>query len=232
MAGKGRDNKKPTAAAAGSPKSAFDVAQGKYKAGQLSSLKKDNRIQLWLLGLACGVYVMYFKKFNNDHEPFVGPVYKTLQDDPAKMEEHGIVGLPFRKGLDGITPLPQDDISTYSWRQMLVICGKDNNTESAREEAANRFVLFLNTEGMQANFRYPRRFRFAGDKTEETMLPADTALLDSDVISVMMAAYPTTSLDELKTFPDIMEDFWSDVERGSAVMDAYVGDDQGVDEQV
>ena len=221
MAGTKSPKGKGPAAAAGSPKSAFSVAKGQYKAGQLSSAKKDNRTQLWLLALACGVYVMYFKKYNKDEEPFVGPIWRLLQDDPSKMEEHGIVGLPFRKGADGVTALSQDSVSTYSWRQMLVICGKDNNTEQERSEAATRFVQFLNTDTVQVCFTYPRRFRLAGDKTEDTMLPADSVLLDNDVISVMMAAYPTTSLDELKGCADIMAEFWTDTTRGAAEMDAF-----------
>jgi len=211
------------------PSSAF--ATGKYKGDSpLKPGKKDVRHLLFVLGLCNGIVLAWLKKYNLDQEPFLNYDYQLLNDSPATMEDLGINAVVHRKGADGATAMTQTPTSTYNWRQMVLIIGEDSNTATARRELADRLIAHFNNNANTANYQYPRKVRFGSDLTGRVFRPADHGLLDIDVLGLMMAAYPTTPLEELATFDDIMSTFWTNIERGREVMAAHVAGQEGADD--
>jgi len=203
------------------PASVFE--SGKYKGDSpLKPGKKDVRHLLFVLGLCNGIVLAWLKKYNLDQEPFLNHDYQLLHDSPATMEDLGINAVVHRKGPDGATALTQTPTSTYNWRQMVLIVGEDQNTPHARMEIAAKLVAHFNNNANSANYQYPHKVKFGSDLTGGQLRPVDHALLDIDVLGLMMAAYPTTSLEELATFDDIMSTFWTSVERGREVIAAHV----------
>ena len=91
------------------PTSAFGTGKFKRSPEFLKGVKKDNRHKLVMQGLQKGVIVGYMTKFKNkEEEPFGGPYFKMLQDNPDLMEQLGIDAILFQKGVDGDTAMPQN----------------------------------------------------------------------------------------------------------------------------
>ena len=203
------------------PASAF--ATGKYKGDSpLKPGKKDTRHVLLVLGLCNGIVLAWLKKYNFDQEPFLNHDFQLLHDSPATMEDLGINAVVHRKGENGGTALTQSPTSTYNWRQMVIIVGEDQNTTHTRKEIAAKLVAHFNNNANSANYQYPRKVKFGTDMTGGVLRPVDHAVLDIDVLGLMMAAYPNTPLDELATFDGIMSTFWTSVERGREVIAAHL----------
>lgn len=75
----------------------------------------------------------------------------------------------------------------------------------------------MNINQNEQNYKYPQKIRLANDLTANNgpIPPADTRLLDQDVVNLMIACYPHVALHELLLeYEDIMCQFWSDSKHG------------------
>jgi len=218
-------NKKPA------PKSAFAVG-GKIGSPEIKGASKDNRHWVIVEGIQNGVVVLHFKKFNCDEDPFWTPYAKFLDDNPEVKEELGINAIVYRKGEDGSTALPNAPGSEYSWKQLVILVGEDQNTAAHRKEVAQKIISHFNEKATHEMFRYPRKAKFGRDVTSVPPRPVDGALLDREVIGLIMAAYPdVTPIMDLTECEDIMETFWTDVNHGAEVMESYVSGADGENEE-
>jgi hypothetical protein len=216
--GKGGGGKSP-------PKSNFASA-GKFKKSPdfMKNMKKDNRHWLIGEGHSAGIATMYFKKFNKDEEAYIGPWLKLLDDNPEMKEELGIDAILFRRGEDGNTALTQNPETDYAWRIMVFVIGEDNNTVERREQLMNGVIAHFNLHANAPLFRYPRKCRFGIDRTEDPMTSCGSALLNKDVIGLLLSAYSDNTLEDLKGYDEIMKAFWGSVEDGVQAIDEYVID--------
>lgn len=203
------------------PQSAFK--SGQYKGTTPLKGRKDIRHHLIVEGFQNGIVLAYMEKHSSEEEPFLGPDYRILAEDPNVGEELGINAVVFRKGLDGISPMPQAPGSSYHWRQFLLIVGEDNNTADMRRTIAEVLVAHFNANATTEFYQYPRKVKFHEDRTPSLLEPVDKGLLDEDVIGIMMAAYPGETLVTLQTYPEIMASFWSDADHGREVMEGSAG---------
>jgi len=204
------------------PQSAFNSGKFKKSPDFLKNMKKDNRHLVMVEGLQGGIVVAYFRKFNNDEEPFLGPYVKFLDDNPDVMENLEIAAIRYRRGIDGRSPMAQYPGTTWGWRQFIFVTGEDENTVEHREEIATRLLDHYNSKATTDLFPYPRKAKFGDDLTSQPMRSVDAALLDRDVIGMMSAAYPDTALTDLRDYEDIMACFWEDIEAGGEVIENYV----------
>ena len=210
------------------PKSSFKT--GKFTGKTPLKGKQDNRTGLNFMGLKPGAVAFWLKKHNSEEEPFFNYDYKLLADNPSIMEELGINAIVPRKGIDGETPRKLSTTSHYNWRQFLCIVGEDNNTPAKRKALAAKLVAHFNANANTCNYEYPRKVKFVHDLTGSTPRPADAALLDTDVIGLMLAAYEDTPIEEVSTFDDIMCHFWTSIAHGRDVVAAHVEATQAEDE--
>ena len=205
------------------PKSA--LSGGKYKSPILGKGKKDSRNQVWMKGMQENVAVGWLKKSNREEEAFAAYDMELLHNQPELLETLGINAILFRKGTDGATPMPQSATSSYSWRQFLCVLGEGNTPEGRRAFAMN-LIDHLNNNATSEHYQYPKKYKFGGDLTATPMETVDTALLDEDVMGVMLAAYPTTSIADLVTFEDVMERFWSDIDHGREFLEQNANEEE------
>lgn len=203
------------------PASAFK--SGKFKGDTpLKGGRKDNRHILEHEGFQNGIVISFLKKFNADEEPYFLHDYQLLRDSPDVMEELGINAVLSRKGIDGETPKKQSVTSNYDWKCFVHIVGEDSNTPTKRKALIAKELAHFNSNANSANYTYPRKIKAGNDATNNRALRTiDCALLDCDVVGLMLAAYPDTPLEELAEFDEIMSTFWSDAEHGRAVLEAY-----------
>ena len=203
------------------PKSAFN-SPGKF-GSPIKVGKKDNRNVLDFEGVDKGVMNAYVKKHNAEEEAFMSYDMRLLNDNPGIMEELGINAILSRKGVDGETAMKQSATSTYNWRQFVFIIGEDDNTPANRKALASKLVAHFNSNANSANYQYPRKIKLGEDLTQSPCRPVDSILLDTDVLGMMLAAYPDTPLEELATFDEIMGGFWTDIEHGREVALGHAG---------
>jgi hypothetical protein len=163
------------------------------------------------MGLKPGAVVFWLQKYNAEEEPFFNYDYKLSADNPGIMEELGINAIVAHKGTDGETPKKQSSRSHYNWRQFLCIVGEDNNTPAKCKAFAAKLVAHFNANANTHNYEYLHKIKFTGDHTGFTSCPADAALLDEDVIGLMLAAYKDTPIEEVAAFDDIMHRFWTSI---------------------
>ena len=67
-------------------------------------------------------------------------------------------------------------------------------------------MLLLHIFNLHANkplFKYPVKARFAGDLTGSDIMPVSSAILNKDVVGLMLAAFPTTPIEDLAGFREI-----------------------------
>ena len=217
----GKDNqrhnvaKKATISKSSAPQSVF--AKGAYKS-PIAKGRKDSRHLLFVEGMQEGIVVLYLKKANRDEEPYLRYDMDLLYNSPDKLEELGINCIVHRRGCNGDTAKPQGPASEYYWRQFLCIIGEEANTVDGRREQANTLIEYLNRNAVTPNYQFPKKVRFGGDNTSEPMGRVDGVLRDADVLGVMVAAYPSTSVVEMATYDDIMDKFWNDIEYGKEVL--------------
>lgn len=185
------------------------------------SPNKDNRNQLHYKGTKEGVVGFWVKKHNTDEEPFLLYDIQFLRNNDQTREELGIALITTRKGHDGATALLQSPGSSYNWTLWVMLLGDDQNTAANRKDAAKKLLEYFNANANSQNYTYPRKMKLGADHTGSRKGPVDTLLLDKDVIGLMAAAYPTTPLDELIEFKEIMQTFWMDVAHGKEVVENY-----------
>lgn len=206
------------------PKSAF--SSGKFKGVTPLKGKKDIRHLLHYEGLQNGVVVAFLQKYNAPEEPFFAYDYKFLNDNPEDMEELGINAIVFRRGSFG-EPLKQSPTSTYNWRQFVLIVGEANNTPHKRKEAMKKLVDHFNENATTANYQYPRKVKLGSDYTTSSPAPNNSSMLDTDVIGLMMAAYPNTPLSEVANFDGVMASFWESPDYGRNILEGYEEEETG-----
>ena len=202
-----------------SPVSAFNGGKYKNSPPGLSGAK-DKCNKLIVEGLQQGVVVVHVKKHNKEEEAFIGYDIHFLEENMDVMEELGINAIVMRKGIDGETPLVQSPGSSYHWKQFLLIVGEAANTKEGRAQLALKLVKHFNTNAATAEmYQYPTKMRFFKDITFNKPRPVDSCLLDADVVGLMGAAFPSLELEELVTYTDIMQGFWTNIEHGKEVME-------------
>lgn len=214
-----KKNSSKSPAAKKGPKSAFS---GKYTASPSGLGKKDGRNVVMFEGLQGGMMILYVKKGSKMEEAFITPTIDYLQQNGELMEEIGVNAILYRKGADGKTEMPKGPKSTYSWKQLLMIVGEDNNTVAGRREAAKVVVEFFNkcVVDEELDYKFQTKTRLGTDETCDPPRSVDSCLLDSDVVALMKEAYPDVEMEELKDYNDIMETFWSDIEHGKEVVES------------
>lgn len=228
MPPKGKGNNKGPATP---PKSAF--GKGKFTGVVASTGKKDKRNILMYQGLKEGVMVAYLKKGGSgsvEEEPFFHYDYKELTDNPDIMESLGINAILNRRGDQGDEPMKQSATSSYNYRLFLLIIGEDNNTPRERKAIAMRLIAHFNDNANTQNYQYPTKVKLGEDLTTPEKRPIDSVLMDADVVNLMLACYPSTSVGSLVGWPQIMGNFWSDVERGAQIMQSLATGDEGADD--
>lgn len=186
--------------------------------------KKDGRNVLMYEGLQQGMMIIYVKKASKAEEAYLSPTLDYLQEHEEIMKEVGINAILYRKGANGTTEMPKAPKSMYSWKQLLVIIGEDNNTPEGRRVAAKDVIEFLNkcTDDKDLEYQFPTKTRLGKDETCDPRRAVDSCLLDSDVAALMKEAYPETEMEELMEYQDIMETFWTDIEHGKEVVNGFM----------
>ena len=201
------------------PKSAF--SGGKFSS-PIGRAKKDVRYELFVRGVKEGIVVVYFKKPGMEQEPYLNYDYTFLNENPDVRAELSINCLYFRKGVDGVTPLPQTPTSRYSWKQLVCVIGSESNTSQERRALADRIIAHCNSHANTANYLYPKHVKFGEDLTGDILSSVDQVLLDNDVVSMMQSAYPTLPIQSFTTFEEIMTNFWTDPVHGEGVLATFV----------
>ena len=130
----------------------------------------------------------------------------------------------YRKGEDGETGMKQCPGSDFSWRMFVFIVGEDNNTEENRKEIADKLIIDFNLHATPVLFKYPKKAKFGDDITAAPMRTLDACLLDSDVIGMMLAAFPDTSLDKISEYGEIMSAFWMNKDHGEEVIEKHISE--------
>ena len=190
-------------------------SKGAYKATPPGMSGKDNRNVMMYEGLQQGIMIAYAKKANKNEGAFIGPSVSLIENTPEVMDELWINAIVPRKGDDGTTPLKNTPSVPFNWKQFVMIIGEDNNSLAGRKAAIKKLVNQINSNVHDAGmYQYPTEMKIGQDLTQEPLRAADVHLLDNDVIALMMAAYPTLSLEELTEDEVIMATFWTDVSRG------------------
>jgi len=163
--------------------------------------------------------IVYFQKFNAEEDVFWQPWSKHLDENPEVKGELKISAVVCCNGEDGQTEMPNAPGSEHGWRQLLCVIGEDANTP-VREEVAKKIASNFNDFAAHHNFCYPHHTRIGRDLTEAPERAVDLALLDKEVIGLVLAAYPSTPLEELKEFEEITGAFCSNMEHGAQALDA------------
>ena len=201
------------------PISAFGTGKFKPNISTLTS-KKDKRNQLVVEGLQQGIIVAWIKKHNVDEEAFIGPDIRYLTDNMEVMENLGIGAIFARRGIDGETPMKQNPKSTYQWKQFVFLVGESGNTQENRSKLATNLAVHFNTnEHTIAEYKYPRKTKFLKDITREPPRSVDACFLDSDVLKLMSAAFPTWELDEIAVYDNIVSGFFTNMEHGKRMIE-------------
>ena len=159
-----------------------------------------------------------------EQEPYLNYDYRFLTENPDVRAELGINCVYFRKGVDGVTALPQTPTSQYSWKQLVCVIGSESNTSQERHALADRIIAHFNSHANTANYMYPKRVKFGKDLTRDVLSSVDQVLLDYDVVSMMQSAYPTLPVQSFTTFQEIMTNFWTDPVHGNDVLAAFVAE--------
>ena len=195
--------------------------------------KKDPRHQYITKGYKGGIIQAWLKKHNKNEEAFAAPFLMELDSDEEACKSINCNGVFQRRGEDGKTPLPQAEGSTWGWRSLLFIVDEEENTPKKRKELADAVIAKFNEKATTAHYRYPRKFKWGKDVTEDDMACVDTdGLLDGDIIRLMSHAFShAMSLEEMTTNEDVMKLFWSDMSTGAAVVNEHVLSHQGQEEE-
>jgi hypothetical protein len=183
----------------------------------------DRRHKVMVEILASGIIIVYMVKANVEEEPFLHYDYNYFKENAQRLRELGFVAIMNRRGVNGDTYLPQTTGGRYPWRILVAVVGEQNSTTQKCMQLANGVVAHLNTHANTACYRYPTLFRFGRNLTQPGILRTpDVYLLDSDVLAMMDAAYVNHTLRDLATFDAIIIKWWSDLDYGRTVMEAYV----------
>jgi hypothetical protein len=177
--------------------------------------QKDYRHKMYYTAISCGVLLLWFEKATKVEEPYLLYDYNQLRDHHDLKTRLGILGVCDRKGA-GKEPLKQSESSKYPWKQLIVPIAGHHNTPDGRKHVVSKILNHMNINQNEQNYKYPQKIRLANDLTPKNgpIPPADTRLLDQDVVNLMISCYPHVSLHELLQYEDIMCQFWSDSKHG------------------
>ena len=207
-------------ATGGKAKSAFE--QGKTMV-ITHGRQKDRRNLLKLEALDGGIVVAYLEKPTKKEEAFAAQFFIDLEGSAEERESIGCSAILLRKGVDGETPMPQNDKTTWGWRVLVFVVGVEGCTPDKREELARKVIEYYNKTCNEENYKFPTKLRFGSDNTASPPRPVDTALLDEDVIGLMNAAYGhAMTYEDMMDDDTIMKTFWEDTSRGQAVMQGFL----------
>jgi hypothetical protein len=180
-------------------------------------------------GLQNNITIMMIYKAGQDHEAFLNYDYQMARESEEYRDRSGISLFgTYLKGEDGQTPLPQSDTSTWGFR-IAIVCAP-NDTEEKRKVLAHPWIEELNKNATSEFYRYPKKTRFASDKTPENMRKASEALLDEAVVALMLADSGNAPISELMEDTKYMAHFWDDVADGRLIMEEYAEGKEAAEE--
>ena len=177
---------------------------------------------LFIKGYQTGLCVVWIKNNQLHEEPNPDPreVYDFHIDYGLKLEKFGFLGICFRKGIDGKTPMKQFSLKgNYNWNQFAFHIKPQNNTFETRLNIATKMTTYLNKyagRGQMYDIEY--NIKFARDLTPTKLQPVSEVLLDEDVRNLMLYTYFDKEPIELVQHDKIMKAFWSDITYGKSIM--------------
>jgi hypothetical protein len=207
-----------------------NFSKGKFKGIVRSPGKQfDPRNRMVVEGLQNNITIMMIYKAGQDHEAFLNYDYQMARESEEYRDRSGISLFgTYLKGDDGRTPLPQSDTSTWGFR-IAIVCAP-NDTEEKRKVLAHPWIEELNKNATSEFYRYPKKTRFASDKTPENMRKASEALLDEAVVALMLADSGNAPISELMEDTEYMARFWDDVADGRLIMEEYAEGEEAAEE--
>ena len=213
------------------PKSAFKKAIWK-KGGNLKKPKKPDLLHY--TGHQPGVMTMFLVDgYNDKKDSFRVYDVKNLKENDDLAEELQITSVTFRKGEDGMKMPQSPSKPNYGWRMYVSIIGENNNTPEGRKAIAENLKNEFNKNATREN--YPQGdganpVVLGKDLTSDMMGPCDDAMLDKDVLELILLAYPENSADEILEWEAVISEFWGDVEHGQDVLRNHINKQMGNDE--
>jgi hypothetical protein len=208
-----------------------NFSKGKFTGSVRSPGKQfDPRNRMVVEGLQNNITIMLVYKAGQEHEAFLNYDYQMARECEEYRDRSGISLFgTYLKGSDGRTPFPQNDNSTWGFR-IGIVCAP-NDTEEKRKALAHPWIEELNKNATTEFYRYPKKTRFASDRTPDDMRKASEVLLDEAVIALMMADSGNAPLQELMDDIEYMSRFWQNVEDGCTVMEEYAQGEEVEEEQ-
>ena len=204
------------------------IAAGKFSADVGYGSKKDSRCKMYFEFLACGIAVAYVTKANDTEEAFLIHDYKDLNQDMDLKERLKVITICSRRGGDG-SYIPSSKGSTYPFRQFVLAVSP--NTHAQAKKQVKDLLHFLNeSQEVAGKYKYPQKIKLMDDYTQSPPRPADTRLLDTEVVNMMVACY-RRPLEELGQYDEILSEFWTDIEYGGGFMNDYLTSaEEGLDD--
>lgn len=141
-----------------------------------------------------GVVTLWAEKHDNNEQPYIKPIFDKIRNEQAFADELACFGVFERRADDGSNVAkPALHGSDYPYLCLVFILhGTDDMTHQeilmTIRLLANRCVRRFNEAGLL--FRYPTKFYYYGDKTEEVVPTLDKLLLTNDVLSIIEESYP------------------------------------------
>jgi hypothetical protein len=191
-----------------------------------ASSAKDYRHRLCCEGVLNGIVVFYLMTHKEETGAFIWPDIALLRAEPELVEKLGANSIVPRRGGSGDIAMKQGKEGDYDWLQFLAIIGEDEQTPEKRREVADKIIKWLNSRATAENYAYPHEVKFHEDRTPDALKPCDSVLLDRDVLSMMITAYPENNVDELIEYDEIMESFWTEPGHGTQFIRNYLASGQ------
>ena len=153
------------------------------------------------------------------------PHFARLNADDDLMKSIKVNDVVWRRGVDGVTPLPGKLNAVWNWQGLISIVGVDNihNTAFKQSDFVSPVLEYFNNfEDMGEEYTFTRCTRFMSDHTETPPRKISCALLDDKILYLMLAAYGDdageVNLAALAEYDDIVSVYWEDIEYGKNAM--------------
>ena len=189
-------------------------------------MKKYGNIANYIHTKAGVVLFQIVKSSDPDKSAYMQGFWHGLETSPSMQKELRTLGVyPIRAGPDANVARSFMVGEREVEEQQLAVITGEGATKGAVQKQINKVAHFMDkyTNTSSTKQKYPTPTHLGDDLTPHSgPVALDALLVDSDVIQILEAAYPTVTLRELAKHKKIMRKYFSDVEHGKLVIESHI----------
>ena len=202
------------------------IPTGGFKTGAVAAIpfkmKLTGNIVNYIVTKAGVVLLQVVKSSDPEKQAFMKNFWPLLEGSPSMQRELRTLGIyKIRAGLasNAARSVMYGDKEVFD--QQLALVTGEGATKGAIEQLVKKAVHYIDkcTSTTSDKQKYSTRTHLGDDLTPRSgPVALDVLLLDSDVIQMIKAAYPTVKLSKIAKHQQIMCNFFTDVEHGKDVI--------------